>query len=163
MALAIGTSFVLTPDFGPGAGHPGLCGADDERGQQMPLAARGVLGAPHRLAIQPDRHQLHPIILARAGVCILGSRFGEQATHQPAAHRGAGHLGIGVGDHPPDRRLRRRRRQGCAGPQIQIRQHRRWNILNNRGVTNRSLEAGGDKERSLATKYRKDAERCANE
>ena len=36
-------------------------------------------------------------------------------------------------------------------------------ILNNRGVAGRSLEAGGVQERSLAEKYRRDAEQCADE
>ena len=92
----------------------------------MPLVTLGVFGAPHRLAIQPHRHQ--PCRIIPLCGSVLASRLSEQAAHQPLAHRGIEHLRISVGDHPPDRRLRRRPCRARAGPHIQIRQHRRRNI-----------------------------------
>ena len=120
-AVAIGTSFVLTPTSA-WAATTEHCAVPPPASQQMPLVTLSVPSAPHRLTIQPDRHQLRQIDLV--GACArnvtLAPRLAEQAAHQPAAHRSVERVSIGVGDHPPDRRLRRRpgrpRRPADTGP-----------------------------------------------
>ncbi len=107
------------PDLGLGRDDRGLRGAAGQHRQQMPLITVSVFGAPHCLAIQPDRHQPRRALLAR-GV-IPGGRLAGQSAHQPAAHGRVEEPCVSVGDHPSDRRLRRRaapggHRPACAGP-----------------------------------------------
>jgi hypothetical protein len=69
----------------------------------MRLVAFGVARPPQRLAIQPHRHQ------HRWAAIIIGGRVCAQPgqAHQPPADNGIDSVGVRVGEHSPDRGLRR--------------------------------------------------------
>ena len=83
-------------------------------GEQMDLVALGVGSTANRLAVHHDREQLGDLPvgpgrddltgddLTRSGVARSG--LGEEPGTDHRIHRG----GVGTGDHPPDRGLRRR-------------------------------------------------------
>ena len=93
-------------------------------GEQMDLVALGVGRAAHRLAVDRDREQWPVGRVGRVGVGRGGRcRRGDAArpagrrrrrpwrgglVGQPGADRRVHRGGVGAGDHPPDRRLRRR-------------------------------------------------------
>ena len=90
------------------------------RGQQMGLVAFGVDGSAHGFAVHRDRYQRR-FRRFPPRVTISGS-VGAGLRAQPGADRSVHRGCVGVGEHPPQRRLRgqRRRRRGPGGSTVEL-------------------------------------------
>lgn len=114
----------------------GLGGDDRVRGvranqgrEQVRLIPLGIFGAADRLAIEPDLDK--PGGLA---VITAGRRCGEPSqAAQPRTDGGVEGIGISVGEHAPDRGLRRRPGRQGTGTDVQIRQDRGRDIADPAG------------------------------
>ena len=124
---AIGTSLVLTP-ISAWAATTEVAASGPVRAASrrtwFPLAPLTAL--PSSLTcINPDLHQ-RPRAVLLAGIPAGRGRHGDSGEiHQPGAHRHVERLSVSIGQHPPDRGLRRRRGRSSTAAQVQIGQDRR--------------------------------------
>ena len=122
-------------------------GVRADQGREQPdLVPVSVFRAPDRLAVQPDLHQRpatrHAVI--RPARCGRGE---PGHVHQPGTYSGVEHLRVGVGEHPPDRRFRRRPGRNGTGPQVQIRENSSGHVSDPSGDGRIALHPGNDRRR----------------
>jgi hypothetical protein len=133
----------LGADRGLGGDHRGRSVRPDEGGEQADLGPVRVPGAPDRLAVQPDLRQCRRAVLPDGG----GRPCEPGEARQPGAARCVEFPGPGIGEHPPDRGLRRRRGRRGAAAQVQAGQSRRRHVRNPPGDCGTALHPGHDRRR----------------